>query len=148
MLNGAPEATRQIGDNCNTTQIERSGKYKTMPAIEQTARTFSTKVSGNKRIRSVNHPIINQARKRVARAKPEPRIESLAQLQRHPAIETIAGRDQLLELAARRIRTQVVDRRKRDFEHRCRRRTVQIHHRNRNAKLDHATDRVGIEELP
>ena len=75
MLNGAPEATRQIGDNCNEPSrrgsVERSGKDETMPAIEQTACAFSAEVSGNKCVRSVYDTIVDQTRQRIAGAKSE-----------------------------------------------------------------------------
>ena len=44
--------------------------------------------------------------------------ELLAQLDRHRTIETVTGRDELLELAARRIWSQMIDGSERSFEHR------------------------------
>src|SRR5829696_5423112 len=113
-----------------------------MPAVEQTARTFRTKVAWNERIGSVDHTIIDQTRKRITCAKTKPGSEVPPQLERHPAIKTVAGRDELFELSARRIGTQIVDCGERDFDHRRRTWTVQIHHGDRNAKLNHSRHRI------
>src|SRR5215204_1018854 len=115
-----------------------------MTSIEQAARSFSTKISGHESVRCIDYSIVYQARKRVAGTKRESRTESLAQLDRHRAVKTIAGGDELLEFAARRIRTQVVDCGKCYVERCRRRRTVEVHHRNGNAKLDRAIHCVSV----
>jgi hypothetical protein len=60
-----------------------------MPSIEQTSRSFTTKVSRHERVRSIDYAIVNQSRKRITSAKSKARIELLSQFQRHPSIETV-----------------------------------------------------------
>src|SRR5689334_10940238 len=99
-----------------------------MPPVEQTARSLRTKISRHERIGSINDSVVDQTRQRITRAKSEPRIELLSQLDRHRAIEAVTGRDQLLQLGAMWIRTEAVDCRECDVDHRRRRRAVEIHH--------------------
>ena len=86
-----------------------------MPSIEQAAGALGPEVTGNERVGCVHHAIIDQARKRVASAKRKSVCkqsersttpsETLTQLHGHSAVETIAGGDELLELATTRIRS-------------------------------------------
>ena len=99
-----------------------------MPAIEQTARTLRAKVTGNERVGGVDDTVIDQTRQRVSRAKTKSGSELLPQFERHPAIEAVASRDELFELSSRRIGTQIVNCGKRDFDHRRRAWTVEIHY--------------------
>src|SRR5882672_2719350 len=93
-----------------------------MPAIEQAERSLAGKVSWDECVGSVDDAIVFKLRERVGRAKREAQsvfagTKTPSQLERHPVIETVTYRDQLLHFRAGRIRSQFIQRRQRDINH-------------------------------
>ena len=68
----------------------------------------------------------------------------MVQLEAEPVIVTVADGNQLLDIGARGIGSQVVQSRKRDVDGGCRSETVEIYQRDGNTKLRRFADGVGI----
>ena len=81
MLNGAPDASRRMGEKPQlaeiTRRVERSGENKAMAAVEQAARALAEKVAGDKRVGSVHDAVVSQMRKCVGGAETKSRSSLL-----------------------------------------------------------------------
>src|SRR5688572_21300916 len=120
-----------------------------MAAIQQAARPFSEKVTGNQCIRRINDAVVIEIRQGVggAKRKAKPTFvmsEPPAQLERQSVIEAITYRDQLFYFSAGWVGAQPVKSCEGYFRRRGGGETVEVDKRNRNPKLNYLTYGIGI----
>src|SRR6266511_3056546 len=93
-------------------RVKASGKNKAMSTVQQAARPLAVEVSGYQSVGSIDNAVVRQMRKCVSRTEGETKVfclfEALAKFEGQAVIEAIAGGDYLLDVCARRIRSQFV----------------------------------------
>src|SRR6266542_555604 len=123
-----------------------------MTTIEQAARKLVLEITRNDRVGSIHDAVVFQERKRVhgAKRKPEAALrlaKTMAQLKRHPAIEAIADRNQLLDFAFRWIGAKIIYSGERRIHRSVRGERIEIDQRERYAEFDGANYGIGIGRI-
>src|SRR6266508_4446319 len=93
-------------------RVKASGKNKAMTTIQQAARPLAVEVSGYQSVGSIHDAVVRQMRKCISRTEGETKVlclfEAFAKFDGQALVEAIAGGDELLNVCARRIRSQCI----------------------------------------